>query len=128
MATSRSREDAHSHGWNLEENVDIDNYQQDQQRKILHHVAGIGEVNQFRVILREQVCQDVQDGGGKHLIEAEPNECPEPSPEQKLQLVEYKKRDEHGTEEPNDCAGDCSISDDCANRCGEGRNQDLNND
>src|SRR5208282_5434054 len=95
----RSGEDAHGHGRNFEEDVDVDQYQQDQQRKLLHHVAGIGEVDQFGVILREQVCQDAQDGRGEHLIEAEPNECPEPSPEQKFQLVKDKKRDEYGTEE-----------------------------
>src|SRR6202034_3792602 len=128
VAAGRSGEDAHGHGRNLEEDVDVDQYQQDQQRKLLHHVAGIGEVDQLRVILREQVCQDAQDGRGEHLIEAEPNECPEPSPEQKLQLVKDKKRDEYGTEEANDCAGDCSICDDGADHGGEGGNQDLNND
>ena len=84
----------------IEMDVDVDQYQQDQQRKLLHHVAGIGEVDQLRVILREQVCQDAQDGRGEHLIEAEPNECPEPSPEQKLQLVKDKKRNDTGPRRP----------------------------
>ena len=88
MPTRGAGEDAHGHGGNLEEDVDVDQNQQDEQRKLLHHAAGIGEVNQLRVIAGEQVRQDAQYSSGKNLVKAEPDEGFEPSPEQELQLLE----------------------------------------
>ena len=67
VTAGRTGEDAHGHGRNFEEDVDVDENQQNEQRKFLHHRAGIGEIHHLRVILREQVSQDTQDAAASTL-------------------------------------------------------------
>src|SRR5271154_5979116 len=72
--------------------------------------------------------KNTQDGRRQDFIETEPDECAQPSPEQKLQLVKDKKRYEHGTEQADDSTGDSAIGDDGANDRRERGNQSLNDE
>ena len=97
-----------------------------EKRKLLHHRAGIGEIHHLRVILRQQVSQDAQNCRCKHLVKAETDECLEPSPEQKFELLKNKKGDEDRTKQADYCAGNCAIGNDGAHHGGEDGNQHLN--
>ena len=88
--------------------------------------AGIGEVNQLRVILREQVCQDAQDGRGGTLIEAEPNEYRSHPQNRNSSSSKTRKVMKYGTERPTTALAIAPYATMAVG--GEGGNQDLNND
>src|SRR5215831_602188 len=128
MSTCRTRENTHGQRRNFEEDVHIYQDKKNQQWKLLDHVSRVRKRNEFGVVLCKQMTQNTEDGCGQYFVEAESDECSEPSPEQKLQLVEDKKRDENRSKQAGNGASDCAIGHNRANHCGQSGNQYLDHD
>ena len=69
--------------------------------------------------------QHIHRGCGDDLVEAESEIRLEPSPEQPIELVEDKKRDEDRPEQSDDGCRDCAVGQDGRNDCGQKSQKEL---
>src|SRR5271156_224484 len=125
MAACRTRENAHGEVRHLEQHVDIDQGQQDEKWQLLHHHSRIREAGHGHVVVRKQIAQNAQYGGGYNLVEAESDECAEPAPEEKCEFVEGQEGNHDGAEHTHHGAGDGAVPNDQAEGGGEECEHDL---
>ena len=62
----------------------------------------------------EQMTHHTHRCRSDHFVELKTKKCFEPSPEEKVGLVENHPRDKHGPEKSNDGCSDCAVGDDYA--------------
>src|SRR5947207_15790971 len=77
---------------NLEQNVEIHQDQQYQQRKLCDQ-RGYIQRHEARVVQRVQMPENRQYRGCNHLVEAEANERPLPSPKYEAEFFIQKEKD-----------------------------------
>ena len=112
MTAAVAREDGCSHRWNLEQHEHIHHDENDQQRKVLHQVDGVGEVHQVGVIPRIKLSKNAHRRCGDHFVKRKTEECLEPSPEKKIGLLEDDEGNEKRSKNANDGGPDCTVGDD----------------
>src|SRR5665213_3394906 len=94
VAAAATREDRGSHRGNLDEDEDVDDREQDDEGKVLQHLDWVCKVHEVRRGGHIQMSENTHRRGGNHLVKREAEKGPEPSPEQKLQLLDDEKRNE----------------------------------
>src|SRR5580704_11867629 len=98
MASAVSREDRCRHGGNLQNQKYIYDDQHDQEGEILDEVERIAEIDRIHVVGHEEMAQHAHCRRCDNLVKGEAQIGLEPTPEEKLKLVENEKWNEDGAQ------------------------------
>src|ERR1035437_2867407 len=119
VAAAATGEDGGGNRWNLDNHEDVHDHKHDDERDVLQHLDGIREVNEICAIGHEQMAENAHCRCRIYLVEREAQEGFEPSPEEKFQLLNDKKRNEDRAKKSDDRRCDFSVGDDDRNQSRE---------